>query len=116
MRLGPFILSRQQQILEFVRSGRATPFAEGAFVGLHGNGNRDVQVGYKVIFVPFGNGRPSGPPTDFVTGFQANGKTMGRPVGVTLDPKGALIRRRRPVQCCLARHIGAVRDSRVTSA
>ena len=45
----------------------------------------------KVIFVPFVNGSPSGPPVDFVTGFQADGKTMGRPVGVTVDPKGALI-------------------------
>ena len=41
--------------------------------------------------MPFANGRPSGPPVDFVTGFQVDGKTMGRPVGVTLDPKGALI-------------------------
>ncbi len=77
--------------LSFVPSGLAAPFAEGAFVGLHGSWNRDEPVGYKVIFVPFSNGRPSGPPVDFVTGFQANGKTMGRPVGVTLDPKGALI-------------------------
>ena len=44
-----------------------------------------------MIFVPFVNGRPSGPPVDFVTGFQADGKTTGRPVGVTVDPKGALI-------------------------
>jgi glucose/arabinose dehydrogenase len=50
-----------------------------------------VPVGYKVIFVPFANGRPSGPAVDFVTGFQVDGKTMGRPVGVTVDPKGALI-------------------------
>jgi glucose/arabinose dehydrogenase len=69
----------------------AAPFAEGAFIGLHGSWNRDQPVGYKVIFVPFQQGRPSGPPVDFVTGFQADGKTMGRPVGVTLDPKGALI-------------------------
>ena len=44
-----------------------------------------------LIFVPFASGRPSGSPVDFVTGFQVDGKTMGRPVGVTLDPKGALI-------------------------
>ena len=44
-----------------------------------------------MIFVPIVNGRPSGPPVDFVTGFQADGKTTGRPVGVTVDPKGALI-------------------------
>ncbi|WP_291217940.1 sorbosone dehydrogenase family protein [Hydrogenophaga sp.] len=77
--------------LSFVQAGFATPFAEGAFIGLHGSWNRDVPVGYKVIFVPFANGRPSGPPVDFVTGFQSDGKTMGRPVGVTVDPKGALI-------------------------
>ena len=77
--------------LSFVQPGFDAPFAEGAFIGLHGSWNRDVPVGYKVIFVPFANGRPSGPPVDFVTGFQVDGKTMGRPVGVTLDPKGALI-------------------------
>jgi glucose/arabinose dehydrogenase len=77
--------------LSFVQPGFAAPFAEGAFVGLHGSWNRDQPVGYKVIFVPFANGRPSGPAVDFVTGFQSDGKTMGRPVGVTVDPKGALI-------------------------
>jgi len=77
--------------LSFVQPGFAGPFAEGAFIGLHGSWNRDVPVGYKVIFIPFAHGRPSGPPVDFVTGFQADGKTMGRPVGVTLDPKGAVI-------------------------
>ena len=77
--------------LSFVQPGFAAPFAEGAFIGLHGSWNRNAPVGYKVIFVPFANGRPSGPPVDFVTGFQSDGKTMGRPVGVTVDPKGALI-------------------------
>jgi glucose/arabinose dehydrogenase len=77
--------------LSFVQPGSAAPFAEGAFIGLHGSWNRDEPVGYKVIFVPFANGRPSGPAVDFVTGFQSDGKTMGRPVGVTVDPKGALI-------------------------
>lgn len=77
--------------LSFVQPGFTAPFAEGAFIGLHGSWNRVVPVGYKVIFIPFANGRPSGPPVDFVTGFQSDGKTMGRPVGVTLDPKGAVI-------------------------
>lgn len=77
--------------LSFVQPGFADPFAQGAFIGLHGSWNRDEPAGYKVIFVPFASGRPSGPPVDFVTGFQVDGKTMGRPVGVTLDPKGALI-------------------------
>ncbi|MDR7335291.1 sorbosone dehydrogenase family protein [Roseateles asaccharophilus] len=71
--------------------GLPAPFAEGAFIGLHGSWNRKQPVGYKVIFVPFSGGKPSGPPVDFVAGFQADGKTMGRPVGVTLDPKGAVI-------------------------
>jgi glucose/arabinose dehydrogenase len=77
--------------LSFVQPGGYGPFAEGAFIGLHGSWNRNEPVGYKVIFVPFTNGRPSGPPVDFVTGFRADGKTMGRPVGVALDPKGAVI-------------------------
>ncbi|MGR2707910.1 sorbosone dehydrogenase [Pseudomonas sp. IB20] len=67
-------------------------FADGVFVGEHGSWNRDNPVGYKVIFVPFSNGKPAGEPIDFATGFRGDdGKTRGRPVGVTVDPKGALI-------------------------
>jgi glucose/arabinose dehydrogenase len=77
--------------LAFVRAGADARFAEGAFIGLRGSWNREVPVGYKVIFVPFTGGRPNGEPIDFVTGFQADGKTMGRPVGVTVDPGGAVI-------------------------
>jgi glucose/arabinose dehydrogenase len=67
-------------------------FADGVFVGEHGSWNRTPPSGYRVIFVPFTNGRPSGPPIDFVTSFMGkDGKTRGRPVGVTVDPKGALI-------------------------
>ena len=67
-------------------------FADGVFVGEHGSWNREDPSGYKVIFVPFSNGRPSGEPVDFVTGFRTDeGKTRGRPVGVTVDPKGAVI-------------------------
>lgn len=67
-------------------------FADGVFVGEHGSWNRKDPSGYKVIFVPFSNGRPSGDPVDFVTGFRTDeGKTRGRPVGVTVDPKGAVI-------------------------
>lgn len=67
-------------------------FADGAFVGEHGSWNREDPSGYKVVFVPFSNGRPSGEPVDFVTGFRTDeGKTRGRPVGVTVDPKGAVI-------------------------
>jgi glucose/arabinose dehydrogenase len=68
------------------------PLAEGVFVGEHGSWNRDPPAGYKVVFVPFRNGRPAGPPLDVVTGFRGEGgKTRGRPVGVTVDPRGALI-------------------------
>jgi len=66
-------------------------FADGVFVGEHGSWNRGLPVGYKVVFVPFRDGRPAGEPIDFVTGFQAEGLTHGRPVGVTVDPRGALI-------------------------
>jgi glucose/arabinose dehydrogenase len=67
-------------------------FADGVFVGEHGSWNRGVPVGYKVVFVPFRDGRPAGPPVDFVTGFRdADGTTRGRPVGVAVDPRGALI-------------------------
>lgn len=77
--------------LAFARSGADARFAEGAFIGMHGSWNRKVPVGYKVVFVPLRDGRPNGAPVDFVTGFQAGGKTMGRPVGVTVDASGAVI-------------------------
>ena len=78
--------------LDFSNGALAGEFAEGAFVGEHGSWNRTPPVGYKVIFVPFRDGRPSGPPIDFMTGFRTDDdKTRGRPVGVTVDPRGALI-------------------------
>lgn len=76
----------------FSRPEMGAKFADGVFVGEHGSWNRAQPVGYKVIFVPFSNGRPAGQPVEFVTGFRdADGKTRGRPVGVTVDPRGALI-------------------------
>ncbi|KFI06470.1 sorbosone dehydrogenase family protein [Massilia sp. BSC265] len=78
--------------LAFSLPAMGPAYADGVFVGEHGSWNRADPVGYKVIFVPFRNGRPSGEPVDFVTGFRdADGKTRGRPVGVTVDPRGALI-------------------------
>lgn len=78
--------------LDFSEGAFSGEFAEGAFVGEHGSWNRADPVGYKVSFVPFRDGRPSGQPIDFVTGFRTeDGKTYGRPVGVTVDPEGALI-------------------------
>jgi len=67
-------------------------FERGMFVGQHGSWNRKPRSGYKVIFVPFGNGRPSGLPVDVLTGFLTDkGEAMGRPVGVALDSHGALL-------------------------
>ena len=64
----------------------------GAFIGQHGSWNRKPFSGYKVIFVPFANGKPSGPPQDFVSGFlDRKGKAQGRPVGVEVDKAGALL-------------------------
>ena len=78
--------------LSFSAPAMGARFADGLFVGEHGSWNRSVPVGYKVIFVPFRGGRPAGQPIDFVTGFMGeDDKTRGRPVGVTVDPRGALI-------------------------
>ena len=68
------------------------PYTEGMFVGQHGSWNRKPRSGYKVIFVPFVNGAPSGAPIDVLTGFvRENGDAMGRPVGVAIDARGALL-------------------------
>ncbi|MEP7002646.1 MAG: sorbosone dehydrogenase family protein [bacterium] len=68
------------------------PFARGMFVGQHGSWNRSPASGYKVIFVPFTGGLPSGGPTDVLTGFlDRGGNALGRPVGVTIDRRGALL-------------------------
>jgi glucose/arabinose dehydrogenase len=67
-------------------------FRRGMFVGQHGSWNRKPRSGYKVIFVPFSGGKPSGPPIDVLTGFVLeNGDAMGRPVGVAIDRRGALL-------------------------
>ncbi|GAC1620721.1 MAG: sorbosone dehydrogenase family protein [Nevskia sp.] len=75
-------------------SGSLLPahYAGGAFVGQHGSWNRRPASGYKVIYVPFAGGRPSGLPEDLLTGFlDADGHAYGRPVGVALDGAGALL-------------------------
>ena len=67
-------------------------FANGMFIGQHGSWNRRPHSGYKVIFVPFENGKPSGAPIDVLTGFLSEeGTAYGRPVGVALDKQGALL-------------------------
>ncbi|MFM9865586.1 MAG: PQQ-dependent sugar dehydrogenase [Micropepsaceae bacterium] len=79
--------------LAFATSGRlSAQFANGAFVGEHGSWNRNPLSGYKVVFVPFADGRPTGPPVDVLTGFvDANEDARGRPVGVALDREGSLL-------------------------
>jgi glucose/arabinose dehydrogenase len=67
-------------------------FANGMFIGQHGSWNRRPHSGYKVIFVPFENGKPAGSPIDVLTGFLSEtGNAYGRPVGVALDRQGALL-------------------------
>jgi glucose/arabinose dehydrogenase len=68
-------------------------FPEGMAIGQHGSWNRSTLSGYKVIFVPFANGRPAGPPRDILSGFLApdERESYGRPVGVTIGPDGALL-------------------------
>jgi glucose/arabinose dehydrogenase len=77
-------------------TGQSFPqrYRGGAFIGMHGSWNRSKMVGYKVAFVPFRNGKPSGPMEDLLTGFIADEnkfEAYGRPVGVTLLPDGALL-------------------------
>jgi glucose/arabinose dehydrogenase len=73
-------------------SDRSPQPGEGMFVGQHGSWNRKPRSGYKVIFVPFANGRPTGMPHDVLTGFVLdNGDAMGRPVGVAIARDGSLL-------------------------
>ena len=67
-------------------------WSSGMFVGLHGSWNRKPPSGYKVVFVPFAGERPDGLPRDVLTGFlDAQGNARGRPVGVAIDGRGALL-------------------------
>ncbi len=75
-------------------TGGAMParYRSGAFIGEHGSWDRDPMNGYKVIYVPFVNGRPAGKPIDVLTGFLTGGNTAhGRPVGLAIDRQGALL-------------------------
>ena len=68
------------------------PFQRGMFVGQHGSWNRKPFSGYNVVFVPFAGGRPSGPPVEVLTGFLSErDEARGRPVGVAIDRRGALL-------------------------
>ncbi|MDX2264873.1 MAG: sorbosone dehydrogenase family protein [Hyphomicrobiales bacterium] len=67
-------------------------FANGAFIGQHGSWNRTPPSGYKVVFIPFSEGKPAGEPVDVLTGFlDKDENAQGRPVGVTIDKRGALL-------------------------
>lgn len=78
--------------LVFSDARMTAPYASGAFIGQHGSWNRKKLAGYNVVFVPFADGKPSGPPVEFLGGFLSKGgKAFGRPVGVALDGKGALL-------------------------
>ncbi|MDQ0347490.1 PQQ-dependent sugar dehydrogenase [Ancylobacter vacuolatus] len=70
----------------------ADRYSSGAFIGQHGSWNRSEPVGYRVIFVPFADGRPSGAPQEILTGFlDGDGNAQGRPVGVLVDTRGGLL-------------------------
>lgn len=74
-------------------AGTLPGFPDGMVIGQHGSWNRSKLSGYRVIFVPFENGRPSGPSRDILTGFLAPDEkhSYGRPVGVTIGPDGSLL-------------------------
>ena len=74
-------------------AGALPGFPEGMAIGQHGSWNRSTLSGYRVVFVPFVDGRPSGPPRDILTGFLAPDEraSYGRPVGVTIGPDGSLL-------------------------
>jgi len=79
--------------LAFYTASNLPPsYRGGAFVGEHGSWDRDRFNGYKVVFVPFSGGHPSGKAQDVVTGFlNDKGEARGRPVGVAVDRSGALL-------------------------
>ena len=74
-------------------AGALPGFPAGMAIGQHGSWNRSTLSGYKVVFVPFENGRPSGPPRDILSGFLSPDEraSYGRPVGVSLGPDGSLL-------------------------
>ncbi|MEJ7758542.1 MAG: sorbosone dehydrogenase family protein [Gemmatimonadaceae bacterium] len=90
-----YALGAHTASLGLVWSGSRTlpaHLARGMFVGQHGSWNRKPRSGYRVVFVPFVNGVPRGPPIDVLTGFvNDGGDAMGRPTGVAVDRKGALL-------------------------
>ena len=88
--LGPHVAALGLTFAEGAKLG--SKFASGAFIGEHGSWNRKPKSGYKVVFVPFANGRPAAKPIDVLTGFlDEEEDARGRPVGVVIDRTGALL-------------------------
>jgi len=79
--------------LTFAQGAQLGPrFGSGAFIGQHGSWNRKPLSGYNVVYVPFANGKPNGMPVEVLSGFvSAEGDAYGRPVGVAIDNRGALL-------------------------
>jgi glucose/arabinose dehydrogenase len=79
--------------LTYLQGGKLpAPFGDGMAIGEHGSWNRQPLHGYKVVFVPFANGKPQGMPMDLLTGFLSpDGKAYGRPVGVEVDARGGVL-------------------------
>lgn len=82
-------------LLFYTKNTFPSKYWNGAFITQHGSWNRKVLSGYKVVFVPFRNGKVSGKMEDFLTGFTVDGSTdsevMGRPVGLALSDDGSLL-------------------------
>ena len=91
------LLGAHVAALEFVfyeATNFPAQYQHGAFIAEHGSWNRHRRDGYQIVFVPFSNGRPSGPPTPFLTGFvpdSTGSSVYGRPVGVTLMQDGTML-------------------------
>jgi glucose/arabinose dehydrogenase len=78
--------------LAFYTADLMPAFKNGALVGQHGSWNRKPYAGYKLVYVPFTDGKPNGPPQDVLTGFLSpTGQAYGRPVGVAVDKAGAIL-------------------------
>ena len=78
----------------YTKTSFPAKYQGGVFIGQHGSWNRSVLTGYRVAFVPFKNGKPTGAPEDFLTGFiadQSKSEVYGRPVGVTVLYDGSLL-------------------------
>jgi glucose/arabinose dehydrogenase len=74
-------------------AGTLPGFPDGMAIGQHGSWNRSTLSGYKLVFIPFANGRPAGPPRDILSGFLApdERESYGRPVGVIIGPDGSVL-------------------------